>query len=136
MANYWERTVSRRRAIVGATGLGVGLSALLLGACGESSSNDKQTSKLTPAEDTSEKATRGGMFQTHTLIEPTSLDAIGGNSTSNAAAAWVYNKMVQFEVGRLKRPAPSIVGDFAESFEVSPDALQVTFKIRSNAKFD
>ncbi len=136
MRGYWERTVTRRRAIAGGA-LGLAGAAVVLTGCGGGSDGESRPpSNLTPRQDTSDKATKGGVFQTHTLIEPTSLDAIGGNSTSGSAAAWAYEKLVQFEVGRLKRPAPVIIGAAAESFEISADALQVTFRLRPTAKFD
>ncbi|MFN0192100.1 MAG: ABC transporter substrate-binding protein [Aestuariivirga sp.] len=50
--------------------------------------------------------------------------------TSLDAARPIYNKLVQFEPGGTT-PKPAL----AESFEVSPDALTITFKLRSGVKF-
>ncbi len=137
MSGYWDQAISRRRAIVGASALGLAATAASLVGCGSSSSGTKGTaSNLTPRQDTSDKATRGGIFQTHSLIEPTTLDAIGGNSTSLAAANWVYSRLVGFDTGKLKRPESTIVGDLADKFEVSGDGLQVTFHLRQGAKWD
>jgi peptide/nickel transport system substrate-binding protein len=137
MSGYWDQTITRRRAIVGAGAVGLAAATATFVGCGGSNSSGKQaTSNLTPPQDTSDKATRGGIFQTHTLVEPTTLDAIGGNSTSLAAANWVYSKLVGFDTGKLKRPDSTIVGDLADAFEVSPDGLQVTFHLRQAAKWD
>jgi dipeptide transport system substrate-binding protein len=50
--------------------------------------------------------------------------------TSLDAARPVYNKLVQFEPGGTT-PKPAL----AESYEVSPDGLTITFKLRSGVKF-
>jgi dipeptide transport system substrate-binding protein len=50
--------------------------------------------------------------------------------TSLDAARPVYNKLVQFEPGGTS-PKPAL----AESYEISPDGLTITFKLRSGVKF-
>ncbi|NJM31081.1 MAG: ABC transporter substrate-binding protein [Rhizobiales bacterium] len=56
--------------------------------------------------------------------------SINTTGTSLDAARPVYNKLVQFEPGGTT-PKPAL----AESFEVSPDALTITFKLRPGVKF-
>jgi ABC-type transport system substrate-binding protein len=139
MSGYWDRKISRRRAVIGAGAGGLAAAAVALVGCGDGggkSSSSSSKSNLTPVKDTSDKATKGGIFQTHTLVEPTTLDAIAGNSTSASAANWVYSRLVGFQPGQLKRPVSTVVADLAESFEVSPDGLQLTFHLRQAAKWD
>jgi ABC-type transport system substrate-binding protein len=140
MLGYWDRAISRRRALIAAGAAGAGAASVALVGCGDgggkSSSSSASNGNLTPVKDTSDKATRGGVFQTHSLVEPTTLDAIAGNSTSLAAANWVYSRLVGFQTGTLKRPVSAVVPDLAESYEVSPDGLQVTFHLRQGAKWD
>ncbi|MBI4644412.1 MAG: peptide-binding protein [Deltaproteobacteria bacterium] len=59
-----------------------------------------------------------------TLIPPLASDA-----ASHAIASLVYNGMVKYD-GDL-----TLIGDLAESWEVSPDGLTITFKLRRGVKW-
>ncbi len=51
-------------------------------------------------------------------------------TTADASSVPLYNRLVQFETGTT-----TIVPGLAESWEVSPDALTYTFKLRKGVKF-
>jgi dipeptide transport system substrate-binding protein len=56
--------------------------------------------------------------------------ALNTTGTSLDAARPVYNQLVEFERG-----STNVVPGLAESWEVSPDALTITFKLRKGVKF-
>jgi len=59
-----------------------------------------------------------------TLIPP-----LASDSASHAIASLVYNGLVKYD-GDL-----TLIGDLAESWEVSPDGLTITFKLRRGVKW-
>jgi peptide/nickel transport system substrate-binding protein len=65
-----------------------------------------------------------------------SLDVLTLNNPWYNTGYAVYNSLVQNARGYLKPGEPGAVApDLAESWEVSPDGLQITFKVRQNVKF-
>jgi peptide/nickel transport system substrate-binding protein len=143
--NYWsaivQQRVSRRRALAGSTGAGLG--ALLLAACGGGSSDGGSASKdksglLAPASDETAKAVPGGTFVTAGASTSGTLDAHFNNQT--AAFREIYNIYSSpLKAGRSigSMPSPSLItGDAFESWEISPDGLQISLKLRANHKFD
>src|SRR5215216_5874616 len=56
--------------------------------------------------------------------------SVNTTGTSLDAARPVYNQLVEFERGTT-----NIVPGLAESYEVSPDGLTITFKLRKGVKF-
>src|SRR5210317_961802 len=51
-------------------------------------------------------------------------------TTFDASSRQIYGGLVQFELGTTK-----VIPDLAESWEVSDDGLEYTFKLRSGVKF-
>jgi peptide/nickel transport system substrate-binding protein len=47
----------------------------------------------------------------------------------------VYSLLTQFKPGYMKPSENEVVGDVAESWEISPDGLQITMKLRQGVKF-
>jgi ABC-type transport system substrate-binding protein len=141
--NYWHRTlqtrITRRRAMA-ATGA-TAAAAALLAACGggddggESGSGTKDTSGLlyTPVE-TTKQAVKGGIMQSAFAVEPTTYDPLA-NSTQFTFnhAAHAYQRFVSLKPGNINEPASGDPeADAAQSWEYSPDGLQLTFKLRQN----
>jgi ABC-type transport system substrate-binding protein len=55
----------------------------------------------------------------------------------SSSVAYAYQRLVKWEVAQYPKVADgTIVGDLAESFEISPDKLQITMKIRPGVKWD
>jgi ABC-type transport system substrate-binding protein len=138
--NYWRRTLStrttRRRVIQSAGALGTGVAALSLIGCGGDSDSDTDdaSGKLYTPVDTSEKATRGGL-----------LPRVGSNrgfdvtrsAAENGNASPSYSRLVKYQTFKHpERTVPSVVPDAATDWEISPDGLTATYKLRPNMKFD
>lgn len=140
--SYWsnllERRLSRRRALTGSGGLTLG--GALLAACGGGGGGETKprgSGLLTEPVDTSKQAKRGGMR----------LDAVNTDIQTfddffiSAPVPYHFDKVHSFIIGRkasyLKPYTLELDGgEIAESWEVSPDKLQLTLKIRSDAKLD
>ena len=134
---YWstisERRIGRRRALA-ATGA-VAAGAAILAACGGSDSGGGNSLVAEPV-DTTKQAKRGRVLKDRNFGDPPSLDVIQATVSWNPFGFSVYNSLVQPEPGYLK-PAPGedLLPDLAESWETSPDGLQITLKLRQGVKF-
>ena len=142
MDSYWNRItaqrVGRRRALAmtGATGL----AAAFLAACGgggDGGDAGKTTGSdlVEPAVDTFTKSKRGGILKDYAQAEPRSLDPVNPLADYNRIAPAVYSTLLGEKPGHLKPSAYELVGRVAQSFEIAPDGLQITFKLRPNVKF-
>jgi ABC-type transport system substrate-binding protein len=149
MAGYWNNVLSqrvRRRQAMVMTG-SAALGAAFLAACGGSDSgggaksnggsgNDaKGNSLVTTAQDTTKTAVRGGSFKDRATGDPNTLDISGAINPLNISARLAYNTLVRVNVGVGKQSDNTIGPDLAESFETSPDGLQITMKLRQGVKF-
>ncbi|HEU0073746.1 MAG TPA: ABC transporter substrate-binding protein [Dehalococcoidia bacterium] len=152
--NYWHRVanrrLTRRRSLASMGSLGLG--AVLLAACGgedekppatspgstaesngQAATQEPQVSSLlTPGKDESAQALKGGVFKHFEdadffTFEPQS---IGGNAATTFRA---YSGLLKEVEGVLGPPQGEVEGDVAESWEMAPDRLSVTFKIKENA---
>ena len=87
--------------------------------------------------DTTSKAVRGGIYPHFVTTEAASFDAISANNAAvSVITAFTYPFLVRNKM--VKSPSAytgEVEPDAAESFEVSSDGLQYTFKIRA-AKLD
>jgi peptide/nickel transport system substrate-binding protein len=141
MSNYWTAVLSQRlarRRALAATG-GAAAAAALLAACGGGDSGgggDGDSSGLVarPA-DTTKDAKRGGTLKDYIRGDPITLDPYNPNAALNFVAKSVYGTLLRERPGTLE-PAQGIIdGDLAESWEFSQDGLQMTMKLRQNAKW-
>ncbi len=160
MGNYWQalrtRRIARRRALAGAGGLVA--SAAFLAACGgdddsssapssgstSSGSSSGSTSGGAPATndllyipEEASKVTKGGVY-TSTGRDVASFTTVGPTGVPDSlAAAHGYSRLVKQEVYKYPDEVrPTVVPDAAGSWEIAPDGLTYTFKIRENFKFD
>ncbi len=138
--NYWAtlatRRVSRRRVIAGSSAALLGAS--FLAACGGQSNNKGGVASglVTKLVDTTSQAKSGGILN---ISQPTDIQSFNPyqlNSPLGWHTARVYSAIVRRKPEVLAPYAAAIEPNLAESYEVSPDKLQITFKLRPNAKFD
>jgi peptide/nickel transport system substrate-binding protein len=151
--SYWHRLttsrIGRRRALGGAIAAGIGAGALSLVGCGGSNKGSSSSaspggtsaanSLLSQPVDTTSKARPGGVLKHFDTAEVTTFDPIATTSFSaqSRIAAYTYPRMVKFKTAKYPATATGEVeGDLAESFEISGDKLQVTFKLRQGLKWD
>src|SRR6185503_19491405 len=142
-STYWARVLhsrlSRRRTLA-ATGAGaLGVSALLAGCGGGGSSEPKQatSSLIAKPADTTSRAKRGGTMFLARANNPGDFDPLAGQgSMTSTHTSAVYSRLLSHKIGKYPAQVDgSIEGDAASSWEVSPDATQITLKLRG-LKFD
>ena len=125
-----------------ATGAGA-LGAAFLAACGGSDSpsaktdepKKKASSLLFDPVDTTKQAQKGGVWQNFVLSEPQGFDPYRGDNITFQHTVHAYQRLLSYKQGSVGGDAAdgSVVGDAAESYEVSPDKLTLTFKLRARA---
>ena len=146
MKTYWEKLtsqrLSRRRTLTTAAGGGVAVAALSLVGCGsgeESGTGLKDASGLLgEKKDSAAEAVPGGTWLSYREEDVISLNPlVNTQGAAQSELIWGYSMLVKhsFGVGEMIGPE-SIVGDAAESWEISPDAMQITLKLRPNLKLD
>ncbi len=134
---YWHNALERRRSRRAFLGTAAGAAgAAVLAACGSSggsgSSPDGAASGLLgKREDTTNKAVSGGAFESFFASEPANQQSVIPN-----IAGRVYSRLLQYKLGHNQVASGEMIGDLAESWEVSGDGLQYTFKLRPDAKWD
>jgi ABC-type transport system substrate-binding protein len=140
--NYWQRLTKERlnrRSLLTTGGLALGGAALALAGCGGSSKPSSEASVVAKPVDTTKSAKRGGVFKDSITSDATwygydmNTNAVG----ADGIAGWMYSRPVKFKSGTVdKLPDGTIEADFCESFEIAPDGMTVTFKVRPNTKWD
>ena len=148
MANYWSgllrSRISRRRSFALAGSATASLAALSLIGCGgddddSGSTGGEPEGLLTRAKNTTNSAVSGGNFSDRIATDDNYYLYDGNLNTSGnpGIAGWVYSHLVKSKLGTVDElPNGTVEGDFCETFEVSPDGLTVTFKVRPNTKWD
>jgi peptide/nickel transport system substrate-binding protein len=137
-SSYWNQTLrqrlSRRRALA-ATGAGAA-GAVLLAACGgDRDSEDGGTSSLlTKPQDVTSGAKKGGvmLFWRDREVDTSDPHATTRNAPGSIST---YSRLVRRKPGYMAPQPVEFIGDLAESWEVSGDRLQLTFKLRPQAKW-
>jgi peptide/nickel transport system substrate-binding protein len=139
---YWDKLyqarLSRRRALTAMGGFSA--SSLLLVTCG-GDGEDKSgagTSKdvsglVVKAVDEAKNARRGGTFKSRGTFEPSTLDP--HQFPNNFYVYHTYSNLWLIKDGVIEYSNGEVEGDLVESWEVSPDKLQITAKLTANARF-
>ena len=158
-ASYWHsvmtRRISRRRtlALSGAAALGT---AFLAACGGDDTASDSSTGGSTGTaggsgpstgvageptgllyvpQDTSDKATKGGTYVAKS-DNVAAFDTLG-NAADSTHALHGYSRLVRYQAYKYPEKAlPTVDPDAAASWEVSPDGLTYTFRVRPNQKYD
>lgn len=144
---YWRRLTAarfdRRRALTAAGGSALG--ALFLSACGgggsagSSSSESKGADAVAKPVDTTSKAKAGGVLKHWLTGDPAHLDPLLSSNANvvNFVSPFAYPKLMKWTQGTYPKSADGAMeGYAAESYEISPDKLQITFKLRPTMKWD
>ncbi len=130
--------MSRRRALV-ITGTGV-TTAAFLAACGKGSSSTstkESTGLVTPPTDSTATAVRGGTLKDQYYQDSPTLDPVNPikGGAGNPVSSKVYSTLLREKPGHLATSTGELAPDIAESWEWSPDRLQVTLKLRQGVTF-
>jgi peptide/nickel transport system substrate-binding protein len=140
--SYWTRLTTQRmsrRVALATTGV-TATAAALLAACGSGggksggSTSDKSSLVAQPA-DTTKTAKRAGTLKSRNFADPATLDVTTPNNPITPFYDCVYNCLVVFQPGFLKPTENVVAPDLAESWETSPDGLQITLKLRQGVKW-
>jgi ABC-type transport system substrate-binding protein len=132
-AKFMRVQISRRRALV--TTSTASLAAAFVAACGGSGEDKKQTASGLVGQpvDTTKMAKRGGVFKDSWNADPATFDPHITNISNRIADVNAYQTLV-----RVKSPPGekadlgSVYGDALDSWELSPDKLTITLKLREN----
>lgn len=149
--SYWDRVrkgrLSRRKAIIGTAGFGG--AAVFLAACGSDDASTLATGGGTGGngttgagsglysipEDTFEQAVRGGTLLDIHAADPPTLDPASAVNPLNPVARHVYGTLVRENAGYQAFPDRSIGPDLAESWETSPDGMEITLSLRPGVRW-
>jgi peptide/nickel transport system substrate-binding protein len=137
--NYWNQVlthrIGRRRALTAAGGLAA--STAFLAACGGGSDNHESTNRsslLSEVRDETKDVKRGGVYKGALQIDIYSVEpqSLTGGTVSTALG---YSGLFREKDGVGDWPSGEIIGDVAQSWEMSPDKLTMTIKVNPGAHF-
>jgi ABC-type transport system substrate-binding protein len=141
--SYWNGVLSSRqtrRRVLAMTAAAAGAGTLALAGCGgddEPSGPKDASGLLLDPKDTSSSAKRGGTLNL-SVGNPTvmGIDHLTNSFGAHFSGSYLYSQLTKTKTGTPdKLPDGAVEGDVAESWEISPDGLTATFKLKS-VKFD
>jgi peptide/nickel transport system substrate-binding protein len=132
--SYWTTRVSRRKAMTLGAGSAVAAFLVACGSSGGSSSKQAAATKVAALVDDTATVKRGGQLKSRSTLEHPTLDPLAGGGHVNLLAL-TYSNLFRVADGYKERTKGEIVGDLAESWEFSPDQLQLTIKLHPEAHF-
>ena len=147
-SGYWDSTlrqrVSRRTVLRGAGLAGAGLAgAALIGCGGDDDDDPAPTAAATQAGSGTAAATeamsavkKGGRLALSQVGDPATFDL---HSSSTVLTAWptsmYYNQLLRFDPAIADETPEAVIGDLAQSWEISPDGQTYTFRLQPDVKF-
>jgi peptide/nickel transport system substrate-binding protein len=128
----------RRRRLLAGVG-GSAAAAAFLAACGGGNEGggdgaNKSSLVVEPVE-TTKSAKRTGVLKDRAFADAPTQDILTPNNPATPYTHDVYSGLVSFTPGYLKPSENDPGPDIAESWEYSPDGLQITLKIRQGVKW-
>jgi ABC-type transport system substrate-binding protein len=133
---YWSETVVSRRRLL-RTSAAAGAAGLFLAACGGGGEERTASLDFQKPVDSSARAVRGGIFPSAEPNDIPTMDIItNGSPAVGQVRSWVYSQLLQFKTGVLKPGDGSVEGSLARDWEVSPDGLQITMRLKDDARWD
>lgn len=136
---YWlsfsAHRLGRRRALAG--GATLASVAVFLAACGGGDDKPKEniSSLVTIPKDTTKSAKKGGTLSLRRSADVTHFDPFIPLGNAGVPTSMVFSRLIRLKPGLLQPPGTEYVGDLLDSWEFSPDKMQVTFKLRQNASW-
>ena len=119
--------------------MGSAAAALALAACGGSSQDDTgvkdASGLLSDLRDEAKSVQRGGTYKFFLAFDQQSFDPMFTSLPNQAFTNMVYGQFWHYPGGHLKSSDGTLEGDLAESWEYSPDRLQMTIKLNPKAHF-
>ena len=85
--------------------------------------------------DTTAQAKRGGVLKDYAQAEPRTLDPVQPLADLNRIATFVYNTLLTAKPNKLSPPREKPRARLAQSWEIAPDGLTITFKLRQGVKW-
>ncbi len=148
--SYWDKALlsrlSRRRLVGGLGGAGLGIAALSLIGCGGGKSQGgggaKTASLAVSPVDTSKDGKPGGNWvflpAAGVPTDPPNLDPLTTQLFgTDFHGHFIYSRAVKYKPGSIDTPqSGDVEGDAFSSWELSPDKLTLTFKLRDGMKFE
>ncbi|HLF79892.1 MAG TPA: ABC transporter substrate-binding protein [Dehalococcoidia bacterium] len=143
--SYWQRVtlerLRRRRLLTGAGAAAASVLALSLAGCGGGGEDDKEdgSSLVYRPQDSTSDVKRGGTLKGFDSSDPPSMDPLTSSAfqTTSTVAYWAYPRLLKWQTAKYPEAAAGATeGELAESYEISADKLQVTFKLRQGMKWD
>ncbi len=138
--NYWtsvhQRRLNRRRLLQGAALGAAGLAGAGLVGCGGGDEGPSPTTG--PSATAAKQPTKGGVFRgSYGISAPPSIDPYKFTTISaKRPCNYVYSRLFQFDSGpQVARWKFPVVPDAAESYEVTPDGLTWSVKLKGNVRF-
>jgi peptide/nickel transport system substrate-binding protein len=125
-------------ASTGSTGSRASGSSSSSGGAGSSGSTGggENASVITKPVDTSKQAVRGGTLKEVISAEPASFDPARPEPNINRIGQYVWSTLLIQASGYLKTASQTEMdGDFAQSWEISPDRLTITMKMRPQIRW-
>jgi peptide/nickel transport system substrate-binding protein len=138
---YWVRQrLRRRRFLAGILGASAGALAFAAGCrTGTEESSLPERHAWSDPVNTTDSARPGLTLKTSLVSDAPSFDPLssGSQSTHTQIAAYTYPRLLKFSTAIYPlRANGSVEGDLVESYEVSPDRLQLTLKLRQGLKWE
>ncbi len=139
--NYWtglyRKRLSRRRLLAG-TALGaVGVAGLAMVGCGGDDDGGSVTQPSATGTGSTPAPKRGGVWRAASSFDPPTIDPFRNPSgTTKSWIAYAYSTMFRIQRGPGVEPTSiEPEGDVVESYEVTPDGLTWSFKLKSAVRF-
>ena len=142
--NYWTslttQRVTRRTALRGAALSAAGLTGAALIGCGSKKTEETKPAAGGTAAPAGQAAAltpkSGGRVARASSADPPSFDQHGQSSTvSNLPSSPMFNTLVQFDPTKSDEKSTDIIPDLADSWQITPDGLTYTFKLKQGVKF-
>lgn len=134
--------VSRRKVlgVAATTGIAVGAAGLVGcggGGDGDGDSGGKTSGLIYQPKDTTSQAKPGGIFRAYTSSDVSGFDYLGATGNRDRTEGnFTYSRLFKWKPGILQPARGEVEGDLADTWEIAGDNLQITIKLKPEAKWD